>query len=88
MNSLRITTLLRYKCSVKAVLWIPVSSGIKKSMVMLLAFPTAWERIRIMHVASCIVKLNLEGVNSLKEKRRILKSILIKVRRQFNVAAA
>ena len=41
-----------------------------------------------MHVATCVIKLNLEGVYSLKEKRRILKSILARLSNQFNVAAA
>ena len=41
-----------------------------------------------MHVATCVIKLNLEGVYSLKEKRRILKSILARLPRQFNVATA
>jgi uncharacterized protein YlxP (DUF503 family) len=41
-----------------------------------------------MHVAICVIKLHLEGVYSLKEKRRILKSILVRLPRQFNVATA
>lgn len=41
-----------------------------------------------MVVATCVIHLELPGVRSLKEKRRIVKSILAKVRRQFNVAAA
>ncbi len=41
-----------------------------------------------MHVATCIIKLHLEGVYSLKEKRRILKSILTRLPKQFNVATA
>ncbi len=41
-----------------------------------------------MHVATCVIKLNLEGVTSLKEKRRILKSILRRLSQQFNVATA
>jgi uncharacterized protein YlxP (DUF503 family) len=41
-----------------------------------------------MHVATCVIKLHLEGVGSLKEKRRILKSILTRLPRQFNVATA
>ncbi len=41
-----------------------------------------------MYVASCTIKLNLNGVHSLKDKRRILKSILARVTRQFNLAAA
>ena len=41
-----------------------------------------------MQVATCIIKLHLEGVHSLKEKRRILKSILTRLSNQFNVATA
>ena len=41
-----------------------------------------------MHVASCVVALHLYGVSSLKEKRRILKSLLTRLPRQFNVAVA
>jgi len=41
-----------------------------------------------MFVATCVVKLNLNGVRSLKEKRRILKSILARLAREFNLAVA
>lgn len=41
-----------------------------------------------MQVATCIIKLHLEGVGSLKEKRRIVKSILTRLSNQFNVATA
>ena len=41
-----------------------------------------------VHIATCIIELNLSGVRSLKEKRRILKSILSRLPRQFNVAVA
>ncbi len=41
-----------------------------------------------MHIATCTIKLHLEGVTSLKEKRRILKSILARLPRHFNVATA
>lgn len=41
-----------------------------------------------VHIATCIVELNLTGVRSLKEKRRIVKSILSRLPRQFNVAVA
>ncbi len=41
-----------------------------------------------MKIAACVIKLNLVGVSSLKEKRRILKSILARLRREFNVASA
>jgi uncharacterized protein YlxP (DUF503 family) len=41
-----------------------------------------------VHIATCIIELNLAGVRSLKEKRRIVKSILSRLPRQFNVAVA
>ena len=39
-------------------------------------------------MATCTIKLQLAAVYSLKEKRRILKSILARLPRQFNVAVA
>jgi uncharacterized protein YlxP (DUF503 family) len=41
-----------------------------------------------MIVATCVIELQLDGVSSLKEKRRILKSVLARLTNQFNVAAA
>ena len=41
-----------------------------------------------MHVATCQIKLGLAGVRSLKEKRRILKSISARISNEFNVAIA
>lgn len=41
-----------------------------------------------MHIVSCTITLQLYGVQSLKGKRRILKSILVRLPKQFNVAAA
>ncbi len=41
-----------------------------------------------MIVATCVIKLQLDGVSSLKEKRSILKSVLARLTNQFNVAAA
>lgn len=41
-----------------------------------------------MHIATCKLKLSLDGVRSLKEKRQILKSILARLSNQFNVAVA
>lgn len=41
-----------------------------------------------MIVATCIITLSLPGVASLKEKRRIVKSILHRLPHQFNVAVA
>jgi hypothetical protein len=41
-----------------------------------------------MQIASCTITLHLYDVKSLKGKRRILKSILARLPKQFNVAAA
>jgi uncharacterized protein YlxP (DUF503 family) len=41
-----------------------------------------------MFVATCIITLDLAGVRSLKEKRRILKSILARLHQEFNLSAA
>ncbi len=41
-----------------------------------------------MQIASCTITLQLYGVRSLKEKRRVLKSILARLPKQFNVAVA
>ena len=41
-----------------------------------------------MIVATCVIKLQFEDVASLKEKRQILKSVLARLKNQFNVAAA
>lgn len=41
-----------------------------------------------MLVATCVITLQLDGVHSLKEKRRILKSILARLQREYKLAAA
>lgn len=41
-----------------------------------------------MIVATCVIQLQLPGVRSLKEKRRVLKSLLVRLQNQFNVASA
>lgn len=41
-----------------------------------------------MLVASCEIKLNLPGAFSLKDKRKIIKSLLQKTKNKFNLAAA
>lgn len=41
-----------------------------------------------MIVATCTITLQLDGVFSLKEKRRIVKSILSRLRRQYNLSVA
>lgn len=41
-----------------------------------------------MHIAVCVITLDLEGVRSLKEKRSIIRSICARLRREFNVSVA
>lgn len=41
-----------------------------------------------MQVGTCIITLQLYGVRSLKEKRSLLKPIITKLPREFNIAAA
>jgi hypothetical protein len=41
-----------------------------------------------MVVGVCIVELHLPGVQSLKSKRSIIKSIIARVHREFNVSCA
>ena len=41
-----------------------------------------------MIVATCVVKLHLNGVHSLKEKRRIVKSLRTRLPQKFNLAVA
>lgn len=41
-----------------------------------------------MLVATCVITLQLDGVHSLKAKRRILKSILARLQREYKLAAA
>ena len=44
--------------------------------------------VNIMLIASCQIKLIAPWVHSLKEKRMIIKSLLAKLRNQFNVTVA
>lgn len=46
------------------------------------------DRNSLMHVAACQVTIQLFGVNSLKEKRRILKFILARLPKQYNLTVA
>ena len=39
-------------------------------------------------VTLCTIDLSLEGVHSLKEKRSVIKSLITRIRKQFNIAAA
>ena len=41
-----------------------------------------------MQVGTCEVTLQLYGVNSLKEKRRVLKPIITRLPKEFNISAA
>lgn len=41
-----------------------------------------------MHVAICVLHLQLHGVYSLKDKRRIVKSIVARLQQQFKLSVA
>ena len=41
-----------------------------------------------MQVGTCLITLQLYGVNSLKEKRSILKPVLSRLPKEFNISAA
>lgn len=41
-----------------------------------------------MIVATCVITLDLSSAHSLKDKRRIVKSILARIRREYNVSVA
>ena len=41
-----------------------------------------------MVVATCVISLVLGGVQSLKEKRSILRSIIARLRQEFNLSVA
>jgi uncharacterized protein YlxP (DUF503 family) len=41
-----------------------------------------------MFVVTCVITLELGGVRSLKEKRSILKSIIARLHREFNLSVA
>jgi uncharacterized protein YlxP (DUF503 family) len=41
-----------------------------------------------VQVGTCLITLQLYGVNSLKDKRRILKPVLSRLPKEFNIAAA
>ena len=41
-----------------------------------------------MHIGVCTIELRLYGVASLKGKRRVLKSVITRVSREFNVSIA
>ena len=41
-----------------------------------------------MHVGVCIIDLRLPGNGSLKGKRRVVKSIVTRITREFNVSVA
>ncbi|NDJ35976.1 MAG: DUF503 domain-containing protein [Chloroflexi bacterium] len=41
-----------------------------------------------MILGTCIIELYLPGVHSLKEKRRILKSLIARLHREFNISCA
>ena len=41
-----------------------------------------------MHIAACVITFQLFGVDSLKAKRRLIKSLLSRLPNHFNVAVA
>ncbi len=41
-----------------------------------------------MVIGACTIELNLPGLNSLKEKRSVLKGLLARMHKEFNVTAA
>jgi uncharacterized protein YlxP (DUF503 family) len=41
-----------------------------------------------MQVGTCLITLQLYGVNSLKDKRRVIKPVLSRLPKEFNIAAA
>ena len=41
-----------------------------------------------MFVATCVITLELDGARSLKEKRSIIKSIIARLQREFNLSVA
>jgi uncharacterized protein YlxP (DUF503 family) len=41
-----------------------------------------------MVIGACVLELNLPGLGSLKEKRSVLKSLLARLHKEFNVTAA
>jgi len=41
-----------------------------------------------MIIGACTITLHLPGIHSLKEKRSIVKSVLARLRNEFNVSAA
>ena len=41
-----------------------------------------------MHIGVLTLRLSLEGADSLKDKRQVLKSLIAKVRQAFNVSVA
>lgn len=41
-----------------------------------------------MFVATCLITLELDGVRSLKEKRSIIKPVIARLQREFNLSVA
>ena len=41
-----------------------------------------------MVIGACIIELQLPGISSLKEKRGLLKSLLARLHKEFNITAA
>ena len=50
-----------------------------------------WPDLRyytIMIIGSCTIELDLPGIRSLKQKRSVLKGLIARIHREFNVACA
>ena len=45
-------------------------------------------RTNHMVIGACLIELHLHGLNSLKEKRGVLKPLLAQLHKEFNVSAA
>jgi uncharacterized protein YlxP (DUF503 family) len=41
-----------------------------------------------MVIGACLIEMNLPGLGSLKEKRSVLKSLIARIHKEFNVTAA
>jgi uncharacterized protein len=50
--------------------------------------PGSMLQSQLMVIGSCLLRLYLPGCSSLKEKRGLLKPLLARLHREFNVAAA
>lgn len=79
-----------YAHYIENVLYEMVTAFLRYSYILMkvVARIKEWWTMLLMVIGSCAVKLSLVGVGSLKEKRRILKSLLARLPQKFNVAVA